>query len=70
MDKFLSLILRYTYLPKFFHRAKNDSPFISVGSKNLFIVNGNLTNSFCGELLYIKETATLGVSEEKQKSVK
>lgn len=34
--------------PKFFHLAKNDSEFISVGSKNLFKVNGSLIVKFCG----------------------
>lgn len=39
----LSLSLRScTYFPKFFHLAKKLSPFISVGSKNLFKVNGSL----------------------------
>jgi hypothetical protein len=37
-----------THPPRFFHRAKNDSPFISVGSKNLLTVNGSLMMKFCG----------------------
>lgn len=41
----------FTYPPRFFHLAKNDSPFISVGSKNLLIVNGNFIVIFCGTLL-------------------
>lgn len=50
------------YPPKFFHRAKNDSPFISVGSKNLFIVSGNLTLSFCWVPLYRNDISSVGVS--------
>ena len=41
-------ILIKTHPPRFFHRAKNDSPFISVGSKNLLSVNGSLMMNFCG----------------------
>jgi len=51
-----------TYPPRFFHRAKNDSPFISVGSKNLLIVRGNLMVNFWGTLLYINVMIMLGAS--------
>lgn len=56
-----------TYLPRFFHRAKNDSPFISVGSKNLLIVRGSLMVNFWGTLLYINVMIMLGVSRKKKK---
>lgn len=52
-----------TYFPRFFHLAKNDSPFISVGSKNLFIVSGSLIVIFWGMLLQIKLTTILGASK-------
>lgn len=52
-----------TYPPRFFQRAKKDSPFISVGSKNLFIVNGSFIVIICGTLLYKKVITILGVSE-------
>jgi hypothetical protein len=55
----------YTHPPKFFHRAKNDSPFISVGSKKLLIVRGSLMVNFWGTLLYINVMIMLGASENK-----
>jgi hypothetical protein len=55
-----------TYLPRFFHRAKNDSPFISVGSKNLLIVRGSLMVNFWGTLLYINVKIMLGASGSKK----
>lgn len=53
------------YLPRFFHRAKKDSLFISVGSKNLFKVTGSFTETFCGTPLYTNETFITGVSKTK-----
>jgi len=54
-----------TYPPRFFHLAKNDSPFISVGSKNLLIVRGSLMVNFWGTLLYINVMIMLGASRKK-----
>lgn len=50
------------YPPRFFHREKNDSPFISVGSKNLFKVSGSLTLNFCWTPLYRNDMSSEGVS--------
>lgn len=52
------------YPPRFFHRAKNDSPFISVGSKNLLTVNGSLMIKFCGVPLYRNDKASDGESSD------
>lgn len=57
----------FNYLPRFFHRAKKDSLFISVGSKNLFNVTGSLTGTFCGTPLYTNVTLITGVSKTKSK---
>lgn len=54
-----------TYPPRFFHRAKNDSPFISVGSKNLLTVNGSLMIKFCGVPLYRNDKASDGESSDE-----
>lgn len=53
-----------THPPKFFHLVKNDSPFISVGSKNLFKVSGSLTFTFCCTPLYRNDMSSDGVSAE------
>jgi hypothetical protein len=58
-----------TYPPRFFHRAKNDSPFISVGSKNLLTVRGSLMVNFWGTLLYINVRIMLGASRSKNKKI-
>lgn len=57
----------WTYPPKFFHRVKKDSPFISVGSKNLFKVSGNLTLTFCWTPLYRNDMSSEGVSVNEKK---
>lgn len=54
------------YLPRFFHRAKKDSLFISVGSKNLFKVTGSLTETFCSTPLYTNDTFITGVSKSSK----
>lgn len=56
--------------PKFFHRVKNDSPFISVGSKNLFNVSGNLTLNFCCTPLYRNDMSSEGVSAGKKRCIR
>lgn len=58
---------RKTYPLRFFHLAKNDSPFMSVGSKNLFIDKGNCKESLCGTLPYVKLTIKSGKPEKKKK---
>lgn len=60
---FLSKFFNNYYPPKFFHLAKNDSLFISVGSKNLLMVNGNLTLNFCCTPLYLNDISSEGASE-------
>jgi hypothetical protein len=41
---------------KFFHLAKNASPFISVGSMNLLSEMGTFNDSLCGCPLMLKLT--------------
>lgn len=48
-----------SYPPRFLHRAKNDSAFISVGSKNLFTVKGRFTVSFCGAPPFTRNEMTI-----------
>lgn len=57
-----------TYPPKFFHLAKNDSLFISVGSKNLLIVRGILRFIFCCTPLYLNDISSDGASNGRQRN--
>jgi hypothetical protein len=48
-----------THPLRFFQREKNASEFISVGSKNLFIVSGSFKLSRCCTLLYKKRIVSV-----------
>ena len=49
-----------TYMLRFFHRVKNASPFISVGSMNLLTLAGIFRLIFCGRPLQVKLTLRSG----------
>ena len=57
-----------SYPLRFFQREKKASEFISVGSKNLLIVNGNFRLSRCWTPLYKNRIVNVGYSEKSQKS--
>ena len=55
-------VCKITYPERFFHRAKNDSAFISVASKNLLVVTGRDTSNLCGIPECINDTTRTGRS--------